>query len=145
MADGPSNELREARAFIDLPSGVVYLMRTETMRALGGFREDYPVASAEDLDLLFTVWSIGGSVVIVEPVFVEHVGSATADSDLVGKGRIWTENRNRFVSTWVSMDRESFAMRYGHHIEPDHARLGSARAAAYWMSRLFEEKARNRR
>ena len=135
----PGTSIRVARPFIDLPSGVFYMMSTELIRALGGWREDYPVASAEDLDLLFSVWSTGMDVVIDDRVLVRHVGSATASKQLPSMGRIWRSNRQIFVETWMAMTEALFRDRYEWRGEVLEDRLDQARIAAYWMSRYFNE------
>lgn len=127
-----------ARPFIDLPSGVVYLMKTDLIRSLGGWPEHYPIASSEDLDLLFAVWCIGLDVHIDERVFVQHESGATAGTQLSNRGRIWRANRRLFADTWSSMDEPSFRARYrwGGFVSPD--RLDQARIAAHWMRRYFD-------
>ena len=135
----PGTSTRVARPFIDLPSGVFYMMSTELIRALGGWREDYPTASAEDLDLLFSVWVIGKDVIIDDRVLVDHVGNATASTQLPSMGRIWRENRRKFVKTWASMNEDSFRDRYRWNGEVSGDRLDEARIAAYWMRRYFAE------
>ncbi len=135
----PGTSTRHARPFVDLPSGVVYLLPTDLFRSLGGWREDYPMASAEDLDLLFTTWTIGKDVIIDDRVLVDHVGSATASAQLPSMGRIWRDNRRRFVEIWASMTESSFRDRYEWTGEVDGGRLDQARIAAYWMSRYFTE------
>jgi GT2 family glycosyltransferase len=133
----PSEAIGPTVPFRDLPSGVVYVMDTTLMRSLGGFNELYPIASAEDLDLLFTVWSNGLEVVLDERVLVDHVGSATADTQLEGKGRLWRENRKLFVDRWADIADADVPRLAGVSDELRASRLEQARIAATWMRRAF--------
>ena len=135
----PGTATRLARPFIDLPSGVFYVMRTDLIRSLGGWSEDYPVASSEDLDLLFSTWAIGLDVVIDDRILIQHVGSATASTQLPSLGRIWRDNRKHFVENWADMTDGSFRERYDWDGEILENRLEQARIAAYWMGRYFKE------
>lgn len=132
------NRAVEAQPFVDLPSGVVYVMETGFIRSIGGWQEDYPVASAEDLDLLFAVWAIGLDVIIDERCLIEHEGNATAGAQLPNKPKLWRANRLLFADRWRSMDQEGFLGRYGWDGEVDLQRLAQARSVAYWMHRYFE-------
>jgi GT2 family glycosyltransferase len=135
----PGTVPRTARPFIDLPSGVVYMLRSSYIRSLGGWQEDYQTASAEDLDLLFTVWVTGKHVVIDDRVLVEHTGSATASTQLPNRAKVWRQNRRQFASTWQEMNDASFRERYGWTGPVSSPKLAEARIAAYWMSRYFDE------
>ena len=134
----PGDTARRAKPFIDLPSGVVYAARTPFMKSLGGWREDYAVASSEDLDLLFTTWATGHEVLIDDRVLVEHIGRATADTQLTNRPQIWRRNRKQFAETWSSMDGPAFRSRYDWSAPVSEERLSQARIAAYWMGRLFD-------
>ena len=83
-----------------LPSGVVYLMDRATMEALGGWGEEYQIASREDLDLLFKVWCNDLDVILDERVLVKHESSVTADKHLPDKAAVWKRNRQVFVDKW---------------------------------------------
>ena len=133
----PGASTRRARPFIDLPSAVVYVMATGFVRGLGGWQTDYPIASSEDLDLLFATWATGREVVIDDTTLVDHVGSATADT-LKGKGRLWRQNRQILVENWRDMDEGAFRSRYGWDGPVIAWRLEEARIAAYWMGRFFD-------
>lgn len=133
----PGTGTRTARPFIELPSAVVYVMSTTFIRDLGGWQTDYPIASSEDLDLLFATWATGKDVVIDDMTLVDHVGSATADT-LRGKGRLWRENRQILVENWRDLDEDGFRSRYGWVGPVSAWRLEEARIAAYWMGRFFD-------
>jgi len=135
----PGGSTRLARRFVDLPSGVVYVMSTPYVRSLGGWSEDYEMASSEDLDLLFAIWVTGKEVVIDDRVLVDHLGSATVSTQLPDKGRLWRQNRKQFVDLWHEMDESRFRQRYNWAGQVSGQRLSEARIAAYWMSRFFAE------
>lgn len=92
--------------FGPVPSGVCYLLRTDLMRAIGGWNEDYPVASGEDLDLAFTVWVNDLEIVLDERVLVQHVGHGTSDTKLDNREKLWKENHARFLARWQDLDAE---------------------------------------
>jgi GT2 family glycosyltransferase len=137
VRSAPSDRVSPTLPFRDLPSGVVYVMESEVMRALGGWDERYPIASAEDLDLIFTVWSNGLEVVLDERVLVDHVGGATADTQLPGKERRWRENRRILVDRWSDIEDGTVPRLVGVSDEQRASRLEQARIAASWMRRAF--------
>lgn len=85
------------------PSAVIWVMRTETVRALGGFDEGYPIASGEDLDLAFKVWTNGLDVLFDQRVLVEHVGHGTSETKLEDRRGLWIANRERFLDRWEDL------------------------------------------
>lgn len=97
----PGTEVRVLPPFREVPSGVVYLLRTNVVRALGGWDERYHPAGAEDADLCFRVWLNGLDVVLDERVLVEHVGKATV-ARLPDRSTVWTANRKRLLQRWRS-------------------------------------------
>ena len=136
----PGERVITVPPFTEIPSAVVYVMRTSTARDLGGWPEEYPVASSEDLDLLFTVWSNGLDVIVDERVLIQHEAEATARSKLPNMGALWRSNRELFVRKWSG---------YGDDVcrlattPPDvfAANREIARVAAVWMGRWFDAKA----
>lgn len=124
--------------FTELPSGVVYVIRTDLIRRLGGWNENYPVASSEDLDLIFTVWTNDLGVVLDERVLVQHVSQGTVKSKLPNRGTLYRENLNRFLDRWIGNDE---VVRIAECDEAVHTRnRAAARAAAVWLRRLIEER-----
>jgi GT2 family glycosyltransferase len=116
------------------PAGVLYLMRRETMLALGSWGEEYEIASGEDVDLCFKAWTNDLDVVFDQRVLVAHVGHATA-SRLEDSQQLWTLNRRLFLAKWIgpadppllaSCDPERFARN-----------RATARATARWMEKYF--------
>lgn len=140
VRQAPGQRVITVAPFTEIPSAVLYVMRTSTARDLGGWSEEYPVASSEDLDLLFTVWSNGLDVILDERVLIEHEAEATARSKLRNMGALWRANRELFVRKWsgpaddvprlATCPPEVFA-----------ANREIARVAAVWMGRWFDAKA----
>ncbi len=126
--------------FRDIPSGVVYVLPRSLALAIGGWSEEYPVASSEDLDLLFTVWSVGREVVLDERVLVEHVGSATVREQLPEWWKLWRENRRIFTKKWMHVDPAVFPVPDGSDAARVRQRLEMAATAATWMDRVFDAR-----
>jgi len=123
------------------PAAVVYLMRRDTMLALGGWEEEYEVASGEDVDLCFTVWVNDLDVVFDERVLVAHVGHATA-SRLDDWPHLWALNRRRFLAKWMGATDPARLP----SCEPDRfdRNRATARAVAGWMDKYFTIRDRQR-
>jgi GT2 family glycosyltransferase len=123
--------------FRHLPSGVVYLMETDVVGALGGWGEEYEIASREDLDLLFKTWVNGLDVVLDERVLVDHVGQATATAQLDDRDELWKRNRDVFTAKWTAADPDAIPYIGAVERVQYDALLEEARTAAAWMERLF--------
>ncbi len=123
--------------FREIPSGVVYLLRRAYALEIGGWSEEYPVASSEDLDLLFTVWSTGREVVLDERVLVDHVGSATVAEKLTNRHELWRDNRHAFTAKWMAMTSAAIPRPAGTDEALVAARAREAATAATWMERTF--------
>lgn len=138
----PEDTIRTIDPFTALPSGVVYAMERNFTETIGGWDERYRLASREDLDLLFTTWVAGRSVILDARVLVEHVGNATATTMLDDRDEVWAENWDRFVDKWTDPNlSESFP-------QADPNLIVAARAAAVWLARwyaLHEERKQLRR
>ena len=125
--------------FTAIPSGVVYLMARTTIQELGGWNEQYGVASAEDLDLLFTVWSNGLAVILDESVLVDHASAVTA-SKLRGRHSIYKANRLDFAKRWTHATGDGVPRLATCSHEDFESNLEKARIAGTWMQRWFETK-----
>ncbi|MFQ5555715.1 MAG: glycosyltransferase, partial [Acidimicrobiia bacterium] len=125
--------------FTAIPSAVVYVVRRSVMLEMGGWSETYPVASSEDLDLLFTVWSNGLDVLLDERVLVEHESAVSANR-LPDHGPRWRANREIFVNKWSSATAEAVPRLTVCPEETHAANLAKARVAAVWMARWFAAK-----
>ncbi|MDQ1479389.1 MAG: hypothetical protein QOI44_250 [Actinomycetota bacterium] len=123
------------------PAGVVYLMRVDTVNALGRWEEEYEVASGEDVDLCFKVWVNDLDIVFDERVLVDHVGHATA-SKLDDSQQLWALNRRRFLEKWMGPnDPPRLA---SCEIERFERNRATARAVAGWMEKYFTIRDRQR-
>lgn len=123
--------------FGDLPSGVVYVMRTEVIRQLGGWNETYPIATGEDLDLCFTVWANGLDFVLDERVLVQHESEATRSDKLADRPNLWRENLELFLDKWTNPDPD--VPRLPDCPPAEFARnLAHARGAAIWLRRYVD-------
>ncbi|MGB8361859.1 MAG: glycosyltransferase family 2 protein [Acidimicrobiia bacterium] len=125
--------------FGEFPSGVVYVMRTGLMRHLGGWNEAYRTASAEDLDLAFTVWAHGLDVVLDERVLVEHVSQATVRV-LPDRGLLYRENLEQFLDRWASVPLGSTPLVDSVDTETLLANQESAKTAVMWIRRMLEAR-----
>jgi GT2 family glycosyltransferase len=138
VREAPGESVETLDPFESPPAAVVYVMRTETARALNGFSEDYELASGEDTDLAFTVWVNGLDLVFDSRVLVEHASKGTA-RNLDDWHALWKGNRDAFLAKWTSseidvprlpdVDPEAFAYR-----------LAVARSVAGWMGSYFRSR-----
>ncbi len=124
--------------FAELPSGVVYVLPSHLIREVGGWNEGYPVASAEDLDLVFTIWTNDLNIVLDERVLVQHVSQGTVKSKLPNRGSLYRANLNRFLDRWSGPDEIVRVAECGQTAH-DRNRV-AARAAAVWLGRLIDER-----
>ena len=136
VRQSPADRQTIFRPFTAIPSGVIYLLVRETMVELGGWNEQYGVASAEDLDLLFTVWANGLSVVLDEQVLVKHESAASAVK-LPDREAIYAENRLAFAARWANADPDSVPRLTTCPKDAFAANLETARVAGIWMEKWF--------
>lgn len=124
------------------PPAIVYVAPTAVVRALGGWAEEYEIASGEDVDLCFTAWVNELDMVYDQRVLVEHVGKGSA-SRLDDWQELWARNRARFLAKWtgdgeVPRLETCDPQRFARNRE-------IARAAAGWMERYFQVRDREDR
>ncbi len=134
VRSAPGTAVTVLEPFSAPPAAVVYVMPTKTALALGGFDERYEVASAEDVDLGFTVWVNDLDIVFDERVLVEHVGHATG-AQLDDSTEIWTRNRHLFLDRWMGPDDPPYLGRCDH--ERFVRNRATARAVSRWMHQYF--------
>lgn len=134
----PGLQVVRMREFVDLPSGVVYLMRTEVAKALEGWDERYQVASREDLDLLFKVWCNNLAVWLDERVLVHHEYNVTAKALLPDRDEIWQRNWEVFVNRWSHADMKTVPRLPSISESAFEQNLRTASVAAHWMARWHE-------
>lgn len=131
------------RPFSQPPSGVVYALRTETARQLGGFSEVYGLGGGEDLDLCFSLWVNDLDVVFDTRVLVEHVSKATARTVFPNWTQHWDDASDRFFDAWTTGARKPARLD-----TCDSARFernaSIAAAVAGWMQKYVLER-RSRR
>ena len=139
VRDQPGDAVITIPPFSEIPSGVAYVMPANLTRALGGWSEEYAVASSEDLDLLFTVWSNGKLIVLDERVFVIHASAASA-SRLPNRDQLWRRNRAVFISKWSNARDASVPRISGLADDAFFSNLEAATLAAIWMGRWFAAK-----
>jgi GT2 family glycosyltransferase len=125
--------------FGELPSGVVYVMPTELIKGLGGWNEDYKTASAEDLDLAFTVWAHGYSIVVDERVLIEHESQASV-SKLPDRKALYRENLEQFLDRWESIPLGSTPLVGSIDPETFTANQERALTAVIWIRRMLEAR-----
>ena len=125
--------------FCQPPSAVLYLLDRQTALDIGGFCEDYPVASGEDIDLAFSLWCNGRSIVVDERVLVDHVGKATANRLDDWPSR-WESNREIFFERWLGDG--AIVQLPGTADDVFAANRAVARAVVGWMQRFFKARYR---
>lgn len=123
--------------FTAIPSGVVYVVGRAEATELGGFSERYPVASAEDLDLLFTYWANDRSVVLDERVLVEHESAVTVAAKLPDRDELYRTNRLLFSARWAAAGPDEIPRLQSCPPETFAANLEKARIAGTWMDHWF--------
>jgi GT2 family glycosyltransferase len=137
----PGDVVETLPPFSAPPGAVVYVMRTDLVRQLGAWDEQYEIASGEDLDLAFTVWVNDLDIVYDQRVLVDHVGKGSA-SRLEDWSSLWERNRRRFFAKWKGDGR---VVRLATCEEARFARnRATARSVAGWMERYFTARDRPR-
>ncbi|HEY5699473.1 MAG TPA: glycosyltransferase [Acidimicrobiales bacterium] len=139
----PGDDVITLAPFSPPPSGVVYLMRCDVIRALEGWSEHYPVASGEDVDLAFKVWVNDLDIVVDERVLVDHVGKASA-ARLDDWQGLWARNRRLLLDRWQGDEAASPRLASCEPVRFDRNRA-TARAVAGWMDRFFTARDQARR
>lgn len=124
------------------PPAIVYVMKSDVVRALGAWGEEYSIASGEDLDLCFKVWTNDLDIVFDERVLVEHLGKGSA-SRLDDWEGLWVANRKRFLDKWIG-DGEVPFLETCERARFERNRA-IASATAEWMQRYFTTRDAHRR
>ena len=135
----PGTEVEVLLPFGEFPSGVIYVMRREVAQKIGGWNEQYPVASAEDLDLCFTVWANDLSVVFDQRVLVQHTSQATVSVKLNDHRELYRSNLRLFLDRWGSSAPDVPRL---ERCDPDRfaANLARAATAIQWIRRLLDTR-----
>lgn len=126
--------------FGEFPSGVLYVMPRDLAQELEGWSEEYPIASAEDLDLCFKVWANGLSVVLDERILVHHVSQATVGAKLDNRDALYRSNLRLFMDKWSS---SAPAVPRLERCAPEEFEFNLRRAATaiQWVRRLIDTRA----
>lgn len=138
----PGSETVTLEPFSLPPPGVALVMRTETIRALGGWNEVYYPASGEDMDLGFTMWVNGLDIVFDPRVVIKHVSKGTAGAKLPDWREVWKANRALFFEKWSARSNDDIVVLPNTTEEVFSANRVIARTVAGWMQRFFEMRDR---
>jgi GT2 family glycosyltransferase/glycosyltransferase involved in cell wall biosynthesis len=136
----PRDTIEVLAPFKEPPSGVALAMKTDVVRDLGGWGEEYEVASGEDTDLCFKVWVNGLKTVVDEGVLIDHVAKASA-RQLPEQKKRWAINRQVFLAKWTGHLHDLPRIR-SCPVEVFESNKDVARGVAFWMQRYFEHRDR---
>ena len=100
LRTAPGADVEVLPPFSAPPAAIVYVMPADVVRRLGGWGEEYEVASGEDVDLCFKAWVNDLDVVYDQRVLVQHVGKGSARNLDDWQG-LWARNRRRFLEKWM--------------------------------------------
>ena len=132
----PGETIETIPPFDAPPAAVIYLLRRDVAEGLAGWGEDYEIASGEDIDLAFKVWTNDLDIVYDSRVLVDHIGKGSA-SRLDDWQGLWARNRQHFLTKWqdptTPIPRLPTCDPHRHHRNHQ-----TARATAHWMARFFE-------
>jgi len=89
------------KKFDDYPSGVAYCLKRKFLTdTIQGWCEDYPIASGEDADLCYKVWSKNFDILIDARVLIKHKGKVTTKSKIKNWKKLWKKNASIFKKKW---------------------------------------------
>ena len=137
VRDTPGDFVEVLPPFSAPPAAVIYLMRADLVREIGGWPTDYKIASGEDVDLAFTVWTNDLDIIYDSRVLVDHIGKGTA-SRLEDWQTLWADNRNHFLTKWSSdapIPRIAACPPERHHRNRQ-----TAASTTQWMQRYFHTR-----
>ena len=87
--------------FGDYPSGVAYFVNRRFINSIiGGWSEDYYIASGEDADFCYKIWSKNYNILIDERVLVKHEGKVTTKTKIPKWKKLWKKNARKFRRKW---------------------------------------------
>jgi len=85
----------------DYPSGVAYLVNKEFLiNKIKCWCEEYPIASGDDADFCYRVWSKNRDIIIDERVLILHEGKVTTKSKIKNWKKLWKKNAKLFRKKW---------------------------------------------
>jgi len=89
------------KKFSHYPSGVAFFSKKEFIDSIiNGWCEDYYIASGEDADYCYQVWSNNFDIVIDERVLIKHEGKITTKSKIPKWKKLWKKNGKQFRRKW---------------------------------------------
>jgi O-antigen biosynthesis protein len=89
--------------FKEIVWGEFMLFKRKALKAVGGFSELYERASAEDLEMVFQLYSKGFDIYADPRVFIYHEGGRSQTPDIISKkdrSKYWNKNWKLFLSRW---------------------------------------------
>lgn len=120
------------------PAGAFVMLRADVARGVGGWGEEYPIASGEDIDLAFKLWVNDLDLLFDSRVLIQHVDKATSRT-LPNWRALWKANRAIFLDKWIS--RPEVPRLWSCPPERHAKNLATATSAAIWMDRYFRPPA----
>lgn len=136
----PGTEVEVLDPYSAPPAGAFVVMQTAVARAIGGWGEEYPIASGEDIDLAFKLWVNDLDLLFDSRVLIEHVNKASS-RNLPNWQALWKANRGIFLDKWISSPS---VPRLPACPPARHARnLAAATSAATWMHHYFRGQDRD--
>lgn len=138
VRSSPGTRQIELKPFGEFPSGVVYVIPRELIVGLGGWNEGYGQASAEDLDLCFSVWAHGYSIIIDERVLIDHLSQATV-RQVPDRKDLYRQNLEKFLERWSSPAGHEPKLPSVDPVEFRH-NLERAGTAVVWIRRMLEAR-----
>jgi len=135
----PGTDVEVLPPFSAPPAGAFVVMATEVAREIGGWGEEYAIASGEDVDLAFKVWVNDLDLLYDTRVLVEHLDKGSS-RNLENWQELWRKNRQVFLDKWTSspaVPRLAACAPRRHSIN-----LATAVSVAGWMSQYFRTRDR---
>ena len=88
--------------FGSYPSGVAYFSKKKLIKEVfKGWSEDYHLASGEDADFCYRIWSRNFDIIIDERVLIKHEGKVTTKTKIIKWKKLWKKNARKFRMKWA--------------------------------------------
>jgi len=92
--------------FKDALWGEFMVFKRKALEDVGGFCELYKIASGEDLEMSFQLYSRGYEIYVDPRVFVYHEGAATKTISGKRREKHWRKNYELFKSRWPKQTKD---------------------------------------